>query len=179
MKAWLPNALAFQVVWFAAVGGAGRGWWWCGPLALAVFAAWQLAPSRRARGDASLALVAGAGGYLVDSGWVWSGLMTFAAPVPAGMAPAWIVSLWVAYALTLNHSLAGLKAHPAWAALLGAAGGPLAYGVAEHAWQAVALARPAWMPLLALSVAWGLLTPTLLCLAARWEHARPRLMAVR
>ena len=33
--AWLPNAIAFQLVWLAAVGGAGRGWWWSGPLALA------------------------------------------------------------------------------------------------------------------------------------------------
>ena len=169
MNAWLPNAIGFQVLWLAAVGGAGRGgWWWSGPLALIAFAAWQLPRSANARGDATLMAVLGGAGFALDSAWAWLEWMEFAQPVPwPRAAPVWIVSLWMGFALTLNHSLAMLKAHPAWAALFGAVGGPLSYLVAERAWGAVQLAQPTWQPLLALALAWAIVTPAALALAAR------------
>jgi hypothetical protein len=175
MKTWLPNALAFQLVWLAAVGGAGRGWWWCGPLAVAVFAAWQLPASRWPRADALLMGVAAAVGFAVDTAWTRMGLMQFALPVPwATAAPVWIVALWMGFALTLNHSMAALKSRR-WAAVaLGAIGGPVAYLVAQDAWQAVTLSRPAWQPLAALAVAWGALTPALLALGTRLQARAPR-----
>jgi hypothetical protein len=49
-------------------------------------------------------------------------------------------------------------------------GGPLAYLVAQDAWQAATLSQPAWQPLLALSLAWGVLTPALLALATRLQQ---------
>lgn len=170
MKTWLPNMIAFQVTWLAAVGGAGRGCWWCGPLALAAFAAWQLPISRLPRADGVLMLIAGGVGFVVDTLWVWLGLMEFAQPGSwPRAAPVWIVSLWMGFALTLNHSMGLLKSHP-WAAVaLGVIGGPLAYGVADGAWQAVALSQPTWQPLAALALAWGVLTPGLLWLATRLQ----------
>jgi hypothetical protein len=165
---WLPNAICFQLVWLAAVGGAAQGWWWAGPAAVAAFAAWQLPLSRWPRADALLMLGTAALGFLIDTLWVQLALMRFTTPLPwAGLAPVWIVALWMGFALTLNHSLAGLKPHLWWAALLGVVGGPLAYGVAERAWSAVALAQPAWQPLAALALAWGLVTPLLLLAARR------------
>lgn len=172
MKAWLPNALAFQLVWIAAVGGAGRGWAWCGPLALLAFAAWRLPTSRWPRADGLLLGLTAVIGFGVDSLWVSSGLMAFAQPGPWQMlAPMWIVSLWAGFALTINHSMAALKAHLAWAALFGVLGGPLAYGVAQGTWGAVVLSAPTWRPLLALAIAWGGLTPALLMLAT-WLQRR-------
>lgn len=170
MKSWLPNALAFQAVWLAAVGGAGRGWWWSGPLALAIFAAWQLSTSRWPRADALLMGAAGVGGFAVDTLWLQAGLMQFVQPVPwAAAAPVWIVALWMGFALTLNHSMAALKRRPWAAAALGAIGGPVAYLAAERAWQAVTLSQPSWQPLLALALAWGALTPALLALGTRLQ----------
>lgn len=172
---WLPNALAFQCVWLACVAGAGRGHAWSGPLALLVFAAWQLSVSRTARADAQLMVLAALVGFVVDSAWIWFGWMQFAQPWPSvHAAPVWIVALWMAFALTLNHSLAGLKPHPWPAALLGVLGGPLAYLVAADAWDAVVLGEPRWQPLLALAIAWGLLTPALLACATRLQLVRPR-----
>jgi hypothetical protein len=180
MKAWLPNMLAFQATWLAAVGGAGRGWWWCGPLALAVFAAWQLPASRWPRADALLMLVAGIVGFGLDTLWVRLGLIEFAQPMPwVHVAPAWIVALWMGFALTLNHSMAVLKTRPAAAMVLGALGGPLAYVVAQNAWQATTLSQPAWQPLLALALAWGVLTPLLLALATRFQHGAQAAMVAR
>ena len=171
MKSWLPNMLAFQLLWLASVGGAGNGWWWCGPVALAIFAAWQIPASRWPRADAWLMFGAGAIGFVIDTVWVWTGLMEFSSPVPsARVAPVWIVSLWMGFALTLNHSMAALKAHPLAAVAFGAVGGPLAYFIAERAWHGVALTQPAWMPLLALGVAWGVVTPLLLAWATRLQR---------
>jgi hypothetical protein len=170
MKSWLPNAVCFQLVWMACVGGAAQGWWWAGPLAVAIFAAWQLPLSRSRRADTQLMLVAAVSGFCIDTLWVQLDLMQFSTPLPwKGAAPVWIVSLWIGFALTINHSLASLKAHLWLAALLGAVGGPLAYAIAERVWSAVDLADPHWVPLAALAVAWGLLTPALLKGAARFS----------
>lgn len=173
MKHWLPNAICFQLVWLACVGGAAKGWWWAGPLALGVFAAWQL-PVSRWRGS-DLALMAGAAalGFLVDTLWIRLGLMDFTSPLPwPGVAPVWIVALWMGFALTLNHSLASLKRHLWLAALLGLLGGPLAYAVAERAWSAVEITQPAWVAMLALALAWGVITPLLLGVANRLDAKR-------
>jgi hypothetical protein len=168
MKSWLPNAVSFQLVWVAAVGGASQGWWWAGPLALLAFAAWQLPLSRWPRADVLLMLGAALLGFALDTLWVQLDLMRFT-PHASGdqFAPLWIVTLWMGFALTLNHSLAGLKRHLWMAAVLGVAGGPIAYGVAERAWAAVDLAEPAWLPLAALALAWGVVTPLLLQAASR------------
>lgn len=165
---WIPNAVAFQLVWLASVGGAGRGWWWAGPLALALFAAWQIPTSRWPAAD--LRLMAGAAvlGFGVDTLWLRLGLMEFTTALPwPGVAPVWIVVLWMAFGLTLNHSLSSLKRRPWLAALLGLLGGPLAYYAAEHAWGAVELGPTPTVALVALAVAWAALTPLLLMLAQR------------
>lgn len=168
MKAWLPNLIGFQIVWMASVGGAAQGWWWAGPAALLVFAGWQLAVSQVRRSDLRLVAFCAALGLLVDSLWVQAGFMRFDAPLPdPRLAPVWIVAMWIGFGLTVNHSLSGLKTLPWVAALLGLAGGPLAYWAAERAWGAVEIADSPW-PFVALAVSWGLITPLLLRLGERW-----------
>lgn len=162
------NALAFQAVWFAFVAGAAHGWWWAGFVVLAPFAAWQLAKSAWPRADLALVVVAAALGFACDSLFAWSGMLEYATPFPSrGVAPIWIVGLWVGFALTLNHSLAFLKRRPVVAGVLGAVSGPFAYWIADRAWSAVAIGEPASRTLLALALAWGVMTPLLLALATR------------
>ena len=162
------NALAFQAVWFAFVAGAAHGWWWVGFAVLVPFAAWQVARSQWPRADLVLVAVAGALGFACDSLFAWSGLLEYATPLPwRGVAPAWIVGLWIGFALTLNHSLAFLKRRLLVATVLGALSGPFAYWIADRAWSAIAIAEPATRTLLALAVAWGVLTPLLLAIATR------------
>jgi hypothetical protein len=162
------NALAFQACWVAFVAGGARGWWWLGFALLLPFAAWQLARSQWPRADVALVALSAALGFACDSMFAWTGMLDYATPVPwRGVAPVWIVGLWIAFALTLNHSLAFLKRRPLVAAALGAAAGPFAYWVADRAWQAVAVGAPALRTYLALAVAWGVMTPLLLALATR------------
>lgn len=173
MKAWLPNLIGFQLVWMASVGGAAQGWWWAGPAALALFAGWQLAVTTVRASDLRLMAFCAALGFAVDSLWVQAGFMRFDAPLPdPRLAPVWIVAMWVGFGLTVNHSLSGLKPHPALGALLGLLGGPLAYWAAERAWGAVAIAPSIW-PYVALGVAWAVITPLLLRLGERWIRSAP------
>lgn len=173
MKGWLPNLVGFQLVWMAAVGGAAQGWWWAGPAALALFAGWQLAVSPMRRSDLRLMALCAALGLAIDSLWVQAGFMRFDAALPdPRLAPVWIVAMWVGFALTVNHSLAGLKPLPWLGALLGLLGGPLAYWAAESAWGAVEISHSPW-PFLALGVAWALVTPLLLHLGEHWNRRLP------
>jgi hypothetical protein len=157
MSNWL-NLLGYELVWFVAVYGAGRGLAWPALVATLLFAAWQLALSAQ-RGLEVRLIVAGiALGMLVDGALAGTGVLHYAAPspaLPAGGAPLWILALWVAFALTLNHSLRWLAARPLLSGLFGALGGPLAYAGAGRLAGAVSFAPPAWHATLWLAGGWG------------------------
>lgn len=164
----LANALLFQACWLGFVAGAAHGRWWIGFALLLGFGLWQLRLSLSPRADLLLVGLAGTLGFVVDSTLVQGGLLSFTAPVPwPSFAPVWIVGLWMAFALTLNHSMRFLRRRPLLAVALGAAAGPFAYWVAARAWSAVELLRP-WPALLALALAWGVSTPLLVALAHRF-----------
>lgn len=162
----LVNAALFQAVWFAAVIGAGSGRAWPGVMAVAVFAAVTLRERSTRASDLRLMLIAALAGAMLDSVFVSSGLLRYAAQWPAsGLAPAWIVALWINLALALNHSLRWLRPHPAWAAALGAMAAPLSYLGAARGWDAVAFAEPVWRTLATVAACWALLVALLVALA--------------
>ena len=109
-------------------------------------------------------------GLLLDGGLIHWKLASYAAPwASAAIAPAWILALWITFALTFTQSLAWLQTHLWLAALLGLLGGPLAYLGASRGWQVVSFADPAWHGLLCLGLGWALATPALAWLARRWS----------
>ena len=139
--AWLTlgNVVGFQAVWLASVAGAGAGLPWAGPLAAAVFAAAMLAWGGRARDDLRLLAVALPLGIALDSAFAASGWLVYAEAWPwSGVAPAWIASLWVGFALTLNHSMARLRQ---WTQALDLTGHAVSYHVLEAGDVAQALVR--------------------------------------
>lgn len=143
MRFWL-SLIGHQLVWVAAVIGAAQGLAWPGIVGMLIYAACQLGAARNYKTDLSLMAMAMMTGLLFDSGLIQAGLVSFAAPWPwAGMAPAWILALWSAFSLTFTQSFAYLQTRPRLAALLGAAGGPLAYMGAARGWHAVTFASPA------------------------------------
>jgi hypothetical protein len=155
----LANFVGFQACWFACVLGAARGVEWVGPVVVLVFTALSL------RGRASvakelLALAAAALlGLGVDSLEVACGWLTFAGtPLGGRLAPAWIVALWVAFALTFDSSLAWLAGRRTWFALFGFFGAPLSYwgGVRMGALE---FGEPLFPALFGIGVAWGVALP--------------------
>jgi len=168
------NLLGYQAIWCATVYGAANDRWYLGLALLLPFALWQIGRSRWPRADLALVLLAAVLGFAVDTAFAASGWLRYASPLPAEtLAPFWILAMWMAFALTLNHSLAFLKRHVGVAALIGAVGGPLAYWAAGTSFGAVSLSDPSWRVLAALGVAWALLVPLLAGMAARLVRAFP------
>lgn len=174
------NAVAYQLVWFATVFGAGRGLWWAGPLAVFAFAALHLGvvirDGNERRRDLALVVAAVACGFVIDGVLSGSGAVVFAAASPAlppGGAPLWMLTLWAAFALTLRHSLRAVTARPVLAATLGAIGGPLAYLGAARATGAVTFPEPSGITLCMLGAGWCLALALLALLASRPTHAAP------
>ena len=173
MATW-ANLLGYQAAWFATVWGAGRGMPWLGVLACTVFVAWQLGVSRRRGDDARVLLAALACGLVIEATLSLAGLMRHAATPSGWPAPAWIVALWGAFALTLNHSMAWF-ARRRWIAAafagvgapLAYLGAPLAYLGAARGFGAVAFATPVWHGVLMLGLAWAIALPLLLRMGRR------------
>jgi hypothetical protein len=83
------------------------------------------------------------------------------------LAPLWVVALWAQFATLLRNPLRWLRDRPLLAALLGLAGGPLAWASGARL-GAVQLVQPA--PALLLQAAgWAALTPCLIWLGARHD----------
>jgi hypothetical protein len=173
LKFWL-SLVGYQLVWFIAVIGAARGLAWPGIVGTLIYALCQLIVARRFRADLSLMAMAMAMGLLLDGVLIHAGLANYAAPWPSTrLAPAWILALWAAFSLTFTQSLAYLQTRLTLAALLGAAGGPLAYLGASRGWNAVSFASPSWHALLCLGIGWGLATPALAWFARRGSVTAP------
>jgi hypothetical protein len=171
MNFWI-NLLGFQLVWMVTVGGAARGLWWAGLPVLAVFALWQWRVSRVPKSDMKLVAIAAVLGFAIDSAFAAAQWLHYQSPLPwATLAPVWILVLWVAFALTLNHSMQFLRGKMLWAVLFGAAGGPIAYLIADHVWGAVRIEQPGWPVLVALAIAWAVVTPALVECGRRLSRA--------
>lgn len=154
MRFW-SNLLGYQMVWFCAVIGAGRGYAWPGVVAALAFVAWQWASSEDRARDARVLLVALVCGCALDGALAASGLLRYAAAwTGAAFAPAWILALWAAFAMTLPVSLAFLQRSVWLAAAFGAIGGPLAYWGASRGFDAVAFDSP-WRASAVLAAGWG------------------------
>lgn len=170
MKFWATLA-GYELVWFCAVIGAGRGRAWPAIVGTLLFTAWSLATSRHRRIELRLIVVALVLGVLLETIWVRSGLFYYAAPWPFAEAPAWILALWVAFALTIVPLFGYLHTRPWMAAAFGALGGPLAYLGAARGWHAVTMTAPVWQVLLWLALGWGFAMPLLTMLARHWLQA--------
>jgi hypothetical protein len=86
------------------------------------------------------------------------------------VAPAWIIVMWVNFALTLNVALRWLHGRYGLAAVLGFVGGPLAY-LAGLKLNAAALAAPAPTAYTLIGCTWAVAVPFLVR-AAEWSVRR-------
>jgi Protein of unknown function (DUF2878) len=150
------NIIGFQAVWLVSVIGAGRGFWWPGLAVAVVFASLTLAYSPQRHRDLRTLGIALPIGFVMDSILVQSQCLQFASPYPVpGLAPLWIMALWLGFALTLNHSLSSIyrKAVPTF--LFGLLGGPLAYGIATLRFEAMAVQGSTVQCALWIGLVWG------------------------
>lgn len=174
MPLWhlVVNAVAFQIVWLACALGARFGVAWVGTGSVLLMVALHLAVARRPGAELALLAIAAAIGIAWDSAWQAAGWIGFAAGdwIP-GLAPHWMVALWVAFATTLNVSMRWLRGRWALCAALGALGGPLSYYAGERL-AALAFSDVAF-GLAGQALGWALFTPALVWLAMRLDGIAP------
>jgi len=159
----LANFAGFQIAWWACVLGAAHGAPWLGVVACVAFVALQWLASSRRRADAWLVVCAALMGVAFDGLLAQLGWIDYRGSIGALAAPAWIVALWAAFAMTINHSLAWLR--PWMAIVLGAVGGPMAYLAAERL-GAVELSASV-QATAALAIGWAIATCALTLVAQR------------
>lgn len=171
--ATLLNLIAYQAAWFAAVLGAARGLPWVGALAIAAAILLHLVRVPRARPELVLILAAGLIGAVLDSLLVLSGWVAYpSGMLIEGLAPYWMVAMWMLFATTLNVSLSWLKRRRATAALFGLLGGPLAYFAGERL-GGISL-DPLSPALISIALGWAVAMPLLTILAERFDGVAAR-----
>jgi len=157
---WINQGL-FQLSWPACVIGAAYGILWIGVVVVGALAAWQLYPANRHRLDLPVLGICLVIGLALDTLWIKTGLLAFASPWPwESVAPAWIMLLWVALALVINHSMSVFKHRLILIGVLGGIGSPMSY-FAGSRFGAVEWLAPAWQVVLAVGLSWALLLPAL------------------
>ncbi|MEO6227969.1 MAG: DUF2878 domain-containing protein [Thermomonas sp.] len=172
MRFW-TNLIGYQLVWFAIVISASRAQPWWGIATALTFIALQLLYSTTRVADMRTVVAALACGFLMDGALAATEWMHYASPLISLPAPIWILSLWMAFAMTLNHSMLFLRGRPGLAALLGVVGGPLAYLGAARGFDAVIFVIPAWRAISLLAAGWAISLAVLALLTQRWaaEHS--------
>lgn len=167
MRFW-ANLVGYQLVWFAIVISASRGQPWLGIASAMAFVALQFWYSPHRGADARTLVAAFTFGFLLDGALAATGWLRYTTPLVSLPAPIWILALWMAFAMTLNHSMAFLRGRPMLAALLGGVGGPMAYLGAARGFDAIAFAMPAWRAISLLAVGWAIGLASLAVLTQRW-----------
>lgn len=174
----LANFVLFQGFWFVAVAGAADGILWAGPVGVLVFLVVHLAmvqPATERVRELRYLFLAGVVGFALDSGLAAIGATAYPTSAegwPHPVAPPWIVSLWVAFAMLPRFSLGWLRGRPALAFAFGAIGGPFSY-FAGTRFGSVAVGESALLTYGALAVEYALVTPLLLHFAPSPKESSP------
>lgn len=142
----LLNAALFQLTWFAAVlSGVVAG------LACALLLLIHGARGGVKTADLVLGSLAAAVGFGLDTVWIHTGILDFNGAV---IAPPWIVVLWLATGLTINHSLQPMARRPLPGAVAAGLMAPASY-LAGEGLGAVSIPRPEF--LVVVSISWFVL----------------------
>jgi len=161
LMAIVVNLVVLKIGWLLAVVGASQGVGWAGPLWSVLVLATYFALDRLRPGELRLVLVACLVGLGVDTAMKQLGFIHYAADGPiAGLAPAWIVGLWVLLATSMPRSLAWLVGRPVLAMMAGALLAPLSYW-AGVSFGAAQFAAGELQGLVAVGIAWGIALPLL------------------
>ncbi|WP_455218700.1 DUF2878 domain-containing protein [Kaarinaea lacus] len=167
------NFILFQAGWFACVISAARQQEWLALIALGTVIAIHLLLVKDRISEMQLILIAGITGLLLDSSLIALGVFTPVNNIDYyGIAPLWLVGMWMLFGITINHSLRWLDQRYIFAALLGFVFAPIAYLAGQ---KLGALTFPPdnshMISLLIIGACWLLVTPLLL-LASRFIYSR-------
>lgn len=163
------NVAVFYVAWFVAVWAAAKNWPVEATLASLAVVLVHMLISENRRHDWAVIVLAALAGFVVETIMVRSGLAVYQAAGPVdGFAPAWLVTMWMAFATMFNVSLNWMKSHLWLAVPFAAIGGPACYyfGVKMGA---MTMAEPLWTTLALIGVMWAIAFPLMLIYARQGD----------
>jgi len=143
----LVHIAFFQLTWFASVMGAARGttlWGLVGIGLLLMFSVFR----NTLRSDLLFVCVLLPIGWMLDSLWAYTGILDYGTE----FAPLWILLLWAAVGLSLNHSMSLFVERPRLGAFLAGGAAPFSYLGGERLGAAVI---PDPYALAVIALAWG------------------------
>jgi len=164
------NFVLFQLAWFACVLGAAYHFPWLGVVVTLLVLGWHFFHTKHHKHELLLILTALLIGAVFDQMMLSMNWVNYQAHGwSSDWVPVWILALWLAFASTLNLSLAWMQGRHVIAVLFGAGGGPLAYFGAENLG---AVSLPSTNAYIVLGIGWAVITPTLLLVANKLNKAK-------
>ena len=168
MKSVLINLSLFKAAWAATVFGAAASVPVAGAIAIAIAVLVHLARTRDVRAEATLLALAAMVGLVWETSLVAAGVLEYSSgTIVPGVAPYWIVAMWILFATTLNVGMRWLRKSVAIAAIAGAIGGPASFFAGASA-GAVTLSEPL-TSLVVIGIGWAVLLPLLVRIANRFD----------
>jgi len=159
----LLNFALFQVSWFACVMGAANSQPWLGVIVTIMVLAWHLYQTNQAHRELKVLVSTMMIGALLDQSLLSLDLIDYQNHGwSISIVPGWILALWLAFATTLNMSMAWMHKRYWISFIFGMIGGPLAYLAAEKLGAVIVAGQLAYV---ALAVGWAIITPLLLLIA--------------
>jgi hypothetical protein len=164
----LLNVAVFKIAWLSTVLGGANDMPLVGPIVVMGAIAIHLWLAAEPARELLLVLITGVIGVTWDSFMVSAGWLSYPSGVfISGVAPYWIVAMWMLFATTLNVSFRWMQQRLWLAAIMGAVFGPLSYYAGAGA-GAVVLHNPN-AAFTGLSIAWAIMLPSLLWLAQQLD----------
>jgi len=169
MNGIIVNLSLFKAGWLASVFAAAASMPIAGTAVVGIVVAIHLLRSEAPRYELGLLMLAAAIGLVWESFLVSAGLVQYqTATIMPGLAPYWIVAMWVLFATTLNVGMRWLRKSTGLAAVMGAIGGPLSFLAGEKA-GAVTFPETS-AALLFIGLGWAVFLPLLVRYASRHDE---------
>jgi len=166
MNAMLINLTLFKAGWLAAVFAAAASFPILGTAVIGIAVAVHLMRSDEPQDEFELLALAAAIGFIWESLLVYTGIVNYGANAGLeGLAPYWIVALWVLFATTLNVGMRWLRKNLLVASIFGALGGPMSFMAGAKAGAVSFSDTPT--ALIVIGLGWAVLLPLLVSYAAR------------
>ncbi len=155
--------IGFYLGWWAAAWGASHSFAWIGPVVSVVLVGIHLRLTTDRKAEGIFILSMGLVGFLVETLAIQFGLFQLSSL--ERLAPLWIVSMWILFALTFEGMLA-LTMKPILLVLGAAVGGPISYYAGEKM-GLITYARPLALSIVLHALLWSALVPLLIWLRRR------------
>ena len=159
------NGIIFYIAWGITLYAAGTAYSFAGAAMNILIAAAYLYFSFHKKAESLLLLLLFITGMILDSSYIYFGVMTFVSGyTDYPLSPLWVSSLWVLFGTTIYRSLSWMQERLLLACLCGATGGPISYWGAARMGAVEIL----WDPVMStglMAVIWAILFPLIMLTA--------------